>query len=551
MSILDVLDQFDERTGEGRGVHEGDAMATTTDARLLVDEPRPLIGEVLERLLDVGHGKRHVVHPLSPLLEEPANRRVVAEGLEELNEGAPDGKHRLVDSLRLDGLSVQRLDAILPAELVERGIEIAHGDAHVIEVVGEHRRNATRLPSDGSPPTTLSRMRNPVITSIARTPIGRFSGVFTPMTAMDLGGVAIAAALDRAGLVPESIDEVLFGHVLQAGQGQITARQAARKADVPMTVPATTINKVCLSGMTAIAEASRRVRLGEANFLVAGGMESMTNAPYVLPKVRQGLRMGDATLIDSMQHDGLWCAFDHCIMGDTSDRKNAQLGIGREEQDEWAVASHERAAAARDSGVAAREIATVTVAQRRDDPLVVEHDEGIRDGVTLEGLGALRPAFVSDGTITAGNASQISDGAAAVVVADRDAAEANGLPVVAEILAYGQTAGPDATLHERPAEALRRALKRIDMEAAALDLVEINEAFASVALWSARMLEIDHSRVNVNGGAVAIGHPLGASGARIVVSLINALRERGGGIGGAALCGGGGQGDALIVKVEG
>ena len=392
-------------------------------------------------------------------------------------------------------------------------------------------------------------MDNPVITSTARTPIGRFNGVFTPLTAMDLGGAAIAAALERAQLTPESVDEVLFGHVIQAGQGQITARQAAREAGIPMTVPATTINKVCLSGMTAIAEAGRRIRLGEANFVVAGGMESMTNAPYVLPKARQGLRIGDATLVDAMQHDGLWCAFDHCIMGDTSDRKNAQLGIGREEQDAWSVASHQRAAAARDSGVSAREITPVSVPQRRGEPLVVEHDEGIRDDVTMDTLGNLRPAFATDGTITAGNASQISDGAAAVVVADRDAAEAKGLPIVAEILAYGQTAGPDATLHERPAEALRRALKRIDMDPSDLDLVEINEAFASVALWSAQMLEIDHARVNVNGGAVAIGHPLGATGARIVVSLINALQARGGGIGGAALCGGGGQGDALIVKV--
>ena len=394
-------------------------------------------------------------------------------------------------------------------------------------------------------------MNDPVICSVARTPIGKFSGGFTPLTAMDLGGVAIRAALERALLTPESVDEVLFGHVIQAGQGQITARQAARKADIPMTVPATTINKVCLSGMTAIAEASRRIRLGEANFVVAGGMESMTNAPYVLPKARQGLRIGDATLVDSMQHDGLWCAFDNCIMGDTSDRKNAQLGIGRSEQDEWSMASHQRAATARDSGIAAKEIAPVTVPQRRGEPVLIEHDEGIRDGLTLEKLGSLRPAFAADGTITAGNASQISDGAAAVVVASRAAAAAKGLPIIAEILAYGQTAGPDPTLHERPAEALRRALKRVDMEASQLDLVEINEAFASVALWSAQMLEIDHNKVNINGGAVALGHPLGATGARIVISLINALRERGGGVGGASLCGGGGQGDALIVRVTG
>ena len=318
-----------------------------------------------------------------------------------------------------------------------------------------------------------------------------------------------------------------------------------------MSVPATTINKVCLSGMTAIAEAGRHIRLGEATFVVAGGMESMTNAPYILPRARQGLRMGDATLIDSMNHDGLWCAFDHCIMGESSDVKNRRLGIGRQEQDEWAAASHARAQAATESGVLGEEIVPVDVPQRRGEPLQVTADEGIRPTSTAEALAGLRPAFSGDGTITAGNASQISDGAAAVVVADRAAAEAAGLPIIAEILAYGQTAGPDATLHERPAEALRIALKRADLDPSDLDLVEINEAFAAVALWSAGMLGIGHDKVNVNGGAVALGHPLGASGARITIALINALRRRGGGIGGASLCGGGGQGDALIVKVEG
>jgi acetyl-CoA C-acetyltransferase len=392
-------------------------------------------------------------------------------------------------------------------------------------------------------------MANPVICSISRTPIGRFSGAFTPLTAMQLGAAAMANALERGGLAGDQVDEVLFGHVIQAGQGQITARQAARLAGIPMTVPATTINKVCLSGMTAIAEAARHVRLGEATFVVAGGMESMTNAPYVLAGARQGLRIGDATLVDSMQHDGLWCAFDECTMGESSDLKNRLLGIERPAQDEWAAASHTRALNATQSGAFEEEIVPVSVPQRRGDPIVVGADEGIRPGTTPESLGALRPAFVDDGSITAGNASQISDGAAAVVVADREAAEAAGLPVLAEIVSYGQTAGPDATLHERPAEALRIALRRAELDVGDLDLVEINEAFAAVALWSAQMLGLPHDAVNVHGGAVALGHPLGATGARIVVTLVNALRQRGGGVGGAALCGGGGQGDALIVKV--
>jgi acetyl-CoA C-acetyltransferase len=391
---------------------------------------------------------------------------------------------------------------------------------------------------------------NPVICAIARTPVGRFNGVFTPLTAMDLGGIAMKGALDRAGLPPEDLDEVIYGHVIQAGQGQITARQAARKADVPMTVPATTINKVCLSGMTSIADAARRIRLGEAKFILAGGMESMTNAPHVLLGARQGYRLGDATLVDTLNHDGLWCAFDHCIMGESTDLKNKVLGIGRTEQDEWAAQSHERAIAATKEGRFDDEIVPASVPQRRGDPILVESDEGMRPGTTAESLGKLRTAFSTDGTVTAGNASQISDGAAAVIVAERAAAEAAGLPIVAEIVSYGQTAGPDATLHERPAEALDKALATAGLERSALDLVEINEAFAAVALWSAKMLDIDHSKVNVNGGAVALGHPLGATGARITITLINALRTRGGGIGGAALCGGGGQGDALVVRVQ-
>lgn len=391
---------------------------------------------------------------------------------------------------------------------------------------------------------------NPVICSISRTPIGKFNGAYTPLTAMDLAATAMRGALDRAELPPEEVAEVIYGHVIQAGQGQATARQAAVKAGVPMSVPATVINKVCLSSLTAIQNAARRIRLGEASFILAGGMESMTNAPHIILGARHGFRLGDATLVDSLNHDGLWCAFDHCIMGESTDRKNVSLGIGRSEQDEWAAASHERAVAATKEGLFDDEIVPMTVPQRRGEPITVESDEGMRPGTTVESLGKLRPAFSPDGTVTAGNASQISDGAAALIVADRSAAEAAGLPIIAEVVSYGQTAGPDATLHERPAEALNKALAIAGLSTGDLDLVEINEAFAAVALWSARMLNLDHDRVNVNGGAVALGHPLGASGARITVTLINALRARGGGIGAASLCGGGGQGDALIVKVS-
>ena len=390
---------------------------------------------------------------------------------------------------------------------------------------------------------------NPVICSIARTPLGKFNGSLTSLGAKDLATVAMKGAIDRAGLSPEMIGEVLFGHVIQAGQGQASARHAAFNAGVPMSVPATVINKVCLSSLTAIQDAARRIRLGEMQFALAGGMESMTNAPHILLGARQGYRYGDAVLADSLNQDGLLCAFNHCMMGATTDRKNELLGVGRTEQDEWAAASHERAIAATQSGAFRNEIVPVTVPQRRGGPITVDEDEGMRPGTTVDTLAKLRPAFANDGTVTAGNASQISDGAAAVIVADRAAAEAAGLPIIAEILAYGQTAGPDTTLHERPAEAIDKALATTDLERSDLDLIEINEAFAAVALWSTRMLGFSPDKVNVHGGAVALGHPLGASGARIAITLINALRLRGGGIGAASLCGGGGQGDALIIKV--
>jgi acetyl-CoA C-acetyltransferase len=394
-------------------------------------------------------------------------------------------------------------------------------------------------------------MSNPVITGIARTPIGKYNGALGPLHAVDLGGVAIAGAVQRSGVDPASVDEVLFGHVLQAGEGQITSRQAAIRGGLPLTVPSTTVNKVCLSGMSAIGLADRAIRAGDATFVVAGGMESMTNAPHVVRDLRWGVRIGNAEMIDVMQHDGLFCAIDHCTMGESSDHKNERLGITRAEQDGWAEQSHARAAAATANGSFADEIVPVTIPQRKGDADVVTKDQGIREDATLDSLARLQPAFVPGGSITAGNASQISDGAAAVVIADRSAADASGAPVLAEILAYGQIGGVDATLHERPAEALAVALKKASLDVSDLDLLEINEAFAAVALWSARMLDLPDTKVNVNGGAVALGHPLGATGARLVVTLVNALKARGGGIGAATLCGGGGQGDAVIVKVDG
>lgn len=355
------------------------------------------------------------------------------------------------------------------------------------------------------------------------------------------------AAIDRSGLGAENLDEVVFGQVLQAGEGQITARQAAVKAGVPMTTPSVTINKVCLSGLAAIGMADRAIRSGDADFVLAGGMESMSNAPYLVPAARWGARLGDSRLVDVLQHDGLFCAFDHCAMGESSDRKNQALGISRAEQDDWSVRSHGLAHAAADQF--ATEIVPVPVPQKKGEVTTATRDEGVRPDVSRQSLARLSPAFDGDGTITAGNASQISDGAAAVVVAGAEAAAAAGLPVLAEILAYGQIGGVDATLHERPAEALRVALKKADLDVSQLDLVEINEAFAAVALWSARLLDLPIDKVNVRGGAVALGHPIGATGARLVVTLINSLIARGGGLGGVTLCGGGGQGDALILRV--
>jgi acetyl-CoA C-acetyltransferase len=387
-----------------------------------------------------------------------------------------------------------------------------------------------------------------VIVAGARTPIGKFRGSLAGFSAMDLGGIAIAEALARAGVAPERVDYVIMGHVLQAGQGQITARQAAIAGGVPKEVPAITVNKVCLSGMSAVAMADQMIRAGEIDIAVAGGMESMTNAPYVLPKAREGSRLGDTALVDSMIHDGLWSTFTEQHMGQGTDEVSAELGLTREAQDAWAARSHARAHAAWESGALADEVVAVEVPQRAGEPARFDRDEGIRPDTTAEVLAGLRPAFGADGTVTAGNASQISDGAAAVLVASQEAAAELGLAPMAEIVAYGMSADRYPSLQTVPALALERALKRAGMTAGDLELVEINEAFAAVPLHSSRMLGLDEARVNVNGGAVALGHPIGSSGTRIVLTLAHELRRRGADLGAAAICGGGGQGDALILR---
>jgi acetyl-CoA C-acetyltransferase len=387
-----------------------------------------------------------------------------------------------------------------------------------------------------------------VIVSGVRTPIGRFRGGLAPMQAVDLGGVAIREALARVGLDPSQVDYTIMGHVIQAGAGQITARQAAIRAGIPQEQPAITINKVCLSGMSAVAMADQMIRAGEIEIAVAGGMESMTNAPYVVPKAREGVRLGDAPLVDAMIHDGLWCAFDDRHMGSGTDAMNRELGIGREEQDAWAVRSHERAAAAWSAGAMAEEVVPVEVPQGTGDPASVDRDEGIRPDSSVEALARLRPAFTPDGTVTAGNASQISDGAAALVVTSPEAAERLGLEPIAEIVAYGMSADRYPSLHTVPALAMDTALKKAGVAASDLEVLEINEAFAAVSLHAARMLGVDEAIVNPNGGAVALGHPIGASGARLILTLAHELRRRSAELGGAAICGGGGQGDALILR---
>ncbi len=392
-----------------------------------------------------------------------------------------------------------------------------------------------------------------VIVAGARTPIGKMSGGLASFTAMDLGGVAIAAALERAGMAGDDVDYVIMGHVLQAGQGQITARQAAFKGGIPLTVPALTINKVCLSGLGAIAMADQLIRAGEFEVVVAGGMESMTNAPYLLPRARQGYRYGNAEVLDATFHDGLFDAFHHEAMGLGTERANDEHGFSREEQDEYAARSHELAAAAIKEGRFNDEIVPVPVPQRKGDPVMFTEDEGVRPGTTAESLGKLRPAFRKDGTVTAGNASQISDGAAAVVVMTRAKAEQLGVTdrILAEVGAHGVSAGPgpDTSLQLQPANALKAAVAKSDVGLEDLKAIEVNEAFAAVGLASQKALGLGNDVYNPNGGAISLGHPIGASGARLALTVIHEVKRRGGGAGAATMCGGGGQGDALILHV--
>ena len=391
-------------------------------------------------------------------------------------------------------------------------------------------------------------MPGSVILSGARTPIGKLSGSLAGFEATDLGAIAIREALVRAGVKPEQVDYVFMGQVLLAGAGQMTARQAAVKAGIPMSTPATTVNKVCLSGLNAIILADLYIQAGLADIVVAGGMESMTNAPYLLPGARAGLRMGDGQVVDSLMYDGLFCAIDQLAMGAGTEKYAATRGLSRDSQDQFAAMSHERAVAAQRDGLFEAEIVNVEIPQRKGDPKLFTMDEGVRAETTMESLSGLRPAFDKAGNITAGNASQISDGASATIIASEAVAEKLGLTPLARVLGYGQVAGPDASLLDQPANAINDALARAGMSIGDIDLFELNEAFAAVGIASMETLGINDSVTNVNGGAIALGHPIGMSGNRVVLHLMNELRRRGGGKGAAALCGGGGQGDALLIE---
>jgi len=392
-------------------------------------------------------------------------------------------------------------------------------------------------------------MPGSVIVAGARTPIGRFNGGLASLTGVQLGSHAISAALDRAGLVGEHVDHVVMGQVLQAGQGQITARQAAVGAGIPMDVPALTINKVCLSGLNAVYLADQMIAAGDADVVVAGGMESMTNAPYLLAEGRGGFRMGHGEVRDAMIHDGLWCAFDDGHMGDGTERDAATASIMRSAMDEFSARSHERAATAQKEGRLEVEISPVSVPQRGQEPLLVDLDEGIRPGTSVSNLANLRPAFATEGAVTAGNASQISDGGCALVMVSATKAEELELEVLARVVSYGMVSGPGTSLLTQPSRAIRQALSKTEFEVGDLSLFELNEAFAAVGLAATEDLGVSDEVVNVNGGAIALGHPIGMSGSRLALTLLNELRRRGGGLGAAALCGGGGQGDALLIEV--
>ena len=392
-------------------------------------------------------------------------------------------------------------------------------------------------------------MENTVLLSGARTPIGKLSGSLSGFSAAALGGIAITGALERAKIDPHQVDYVIMGQVLQAGTGQVTARQAAVAAGIPMSTPAITINKVCLSGLNAIYLAAQMIEAGDAQVVVAGGMESMTNAPYLIPKGRGGYRYGNSEILDVIQHDGLFCALEKELMGEGTERYAASASIDRDIQDELAADSHARAGAAISAGTLSEEIVPVLIPQRKGDPISFEVDEGVRSGTDAAGLAKLRPAFTESGNITAGNASQISDGGSAIVVVSRTFAESHGVDPLANLISYGQVAGPDTSLLTQPSRAINQSLDAAGMSLSDIDLFEINEAFAAVSAASMKDLGLSNEVVNVNGGAIALGHPIGMSGNRLALTLAYELQRRGGGIGAAALCGGGGQGDALLIKV--
>ena len=396
--------------------------------------------------------------------------------------------------------------------------------------------------------SSLYNMSGSYIVAGARTPIGKLSGALAGFSAAELGGIAIAEALARSGVKPEEVEHVLMGQVLMAGQGQVPSRQAAVKAGIPMSVPAVNINKVCLSGLNTIYLADQMIAAGEADIVIAGGMESMTNAPYIASGARSGFRYGNTELADAIIKDGLWCAFDACLMGLGTERYTAG-GIGRDVQDQFAVQSNVRAAAAIAAGKFTDEIVPITIPQRKGEPVVISTDEGVRGNTTMDSLGTLKPAFEKDGAITAGNASQLSDGASAVVVMSKKAAEARGVKPLGEVVSYGMVAGPDnASLLHQPSNAIMKALGRAGLKVSDINLFEINEAFAAVGIASMKELGLSDSIVNVNGGAIALGHPIGMSGNRLALTVLHELRRRGGGLGAVSLCGGGGQGDALVVR---
>ena len=574
-SPVHVLDQLDEDPAGAAWVDERDAVSATTGPRLLVDELHALLAQVGERVVERPDGEPEVVQSRAAARDESLDRRPLVGGLHELEVHARDLDHGLLDAVLNDVLPRDGMDPERPRVEVEGRVEVLDSDTDLVDARDVHRGPsgassglvcarepgrtvATWVPGAGllrsaeeSPAERWSDVdaQDVVIVGAARTPVGRFGGALAALRAVELGAVAIRAALERSGVPSDDVDRVLVGHVLQAGTGQNPARQAAVAADIGLRAHAETLNTVCLSGMTAIAHARDLLRLGEAQLVVAGGMESMSNAPHLLDRSRTGYRYGHGTLVDVLVHDGLTCAFDACSMGEATERYQADLGIDRAVQDAWAARSHARAATATALGQAAEEIVEVEVASR-SEPVRVRDDEGVRADSDEAALAALRPAFSADGTITAGNASQLSDGGAALVLTTAGVARQRGLTILGRILSSAAVAGPDPSLLHQPAEAIRRAADRVGLDAAGLDRYEINEAFASVAIASQRALGVDPERVNVLGGAIALGHPLGASGARIVGTLLNALRLAGGGRGAAALCGGGGQGAAIIVEVS-